>query len=86
VSRRITNLQIRAARALLGWSQTRLADESGISLITVKRLEASDDDLFGARYDTVVKVLDALESAGIDFLPQAGGSSHGVQLKGPPSG
>ena len=43
----ISNLQIRAARALLGWSQQRLADEAGLSAITVKRLEASDETLAG---------------------------------------
>ena len=77
---RISNLQIRAARALLGWSQNRLADEASVSLITVKRLEASEET-FPARYETVVKILDALDEAGIDFLPQEGGYSHGVQLR-----
>jgi len=78
----ISNLQIRAARALLGWSQSRLAEEAGVSVITVKRLEAAEETL-PARYETVVRVVDALVAAGIDFLPQAGGYSHGVRLRAP---
>jgi transcriptional regulator with XRE-family HTH domain len=74
----ITNLQIRAARALLGWSQQRLADEAGVSVITVKRLEAQEED-FRARYDIVMKVKGAVEQAGVEFLGE--GFSHGVQLK-----
>ena len=31
--------QLRAARALLGWSQTELASRAGLSLPTVKRVE-----------------------------------------------
>jgi hypothetical protein len=57
-----------------------LAEESGVSLITIKRLEGSDD-AFPARYSTVVCVVDTLEKFGIDFLPQAGGYSHGVRLR-----
>ena len=78
----ITNLQIRAARALLGWSQQRLADEAGVSVITVKRLEAQEED-FRARYDIVMKVKGAVERAGVEVLGE--GFSHGVQLKRPPA-
>ncbi|HTO78211.1 MAG TPA: helix-turn-helix transcriptional regulator, partial [Methylocystis sp.] len=34
--------QIKAARALLGWSQGALAEASGLSEATVARLEAPD--------------------------------------------
>ena len=77
----ITNLQIRAARALLGWSQAKLAEAAGVSVITVKRLEAQGED-FHARYDIVMKVKTAVERAGVVFLGE--GFSHGVQLKRPP--
>ena len=79
----ITNLQIRAARALLGWSQQTLADEAGVSVITIKRLEAQDED-FRARYDIVVKVKAAVERAGVEIL--GAGFSHGVQLRRPTGG
>jgi transcriptional regulator with XRE-family HTH domain len=81
----VSNLQIRAARALLGWSQTRLSEEAGVSLITIKRLEGAHE-AFPARYATVMAVVDALERVGIDFLPQAGGYSHGVRLRQPLEG
>lgn len=76
----ISNLQIRAARALLGWSQQRLADEAGLSAITVKRLEASDE-VFQARFETVVKVKEAVESAGVVFRSDENGLIHGVSLR-----
>lgn len=76
----ISNLQIRAARALLGWSQQRLADEAGVSAITIKRLEASDETL-QARYETVMKVQDAVEAAGVVFRTGEDGLIHGVSLK-----
>jgi transcriptional regulator with XRE-family HTH domain len=82
----ISNLQIRAARALLGWSQQRLADEAGLSAITVKRLEASDETL-QARFETVMKLKAAVEAAGVVFRTGEDGLIHGVGLRkapGPP--
>jgi DNA-binding XRE family transcriptional regulator len=78
----ITNLQIRAARALLGWSQAKLADEAGVSVITIKRMEASPE-AFRARFDIVMKVKAAVERAGVVFLEGNDGFSHGVQLRTP---
>ena len=83
----ISNRQIRAARALLGWSQATLAEAAGVSVITIKRLEASEEP-FSARYDTVMKVRTAVEKAGIEFQlkPEGvaeGGFIHRVQLRDP---
>jgi transcriptional regulator with XRE-family HTH domain len=78
----ISNLQIRAARALLGWSQTRLAEEAGVSPITVKRLEGSDEP-FQARFETVMKVKDAVERGGVVFQVMEDGLIHRVSLRGP---
>ena len=78
----ISNLQIRAARALLGWSQAKLAEAAGVSVITVKRLEASPE-AFHARFDIVMKVKTAAERAGVVFLDGADGFSHGVKLRTP---
>ena len=80
----ISNLQIRAARALLGWSQQRLANEAGVSAITVKRLEASDET-FQARFETVMKVKAAVEAAGVVFRAGEDGLIHGVSLRKPAS-
>ncbi len=71
--------QIKAARALLAWSQTDLAECSGVSEATIKRLEASRRES-GGRADTWGKMVSALESAGIEFIPENGGGP-GVRLR-----
>lgn len=70
--------QVRAARALLGWSQDDLAREAGIGLGTLKRLEASEGEL-GGRPATVAAIVAALESGGARF-DLATGSGPGVRL------
>jgi len=79
----ITAPQMRAARALLGIDQRGLAERSGLSLPTIQRMEASDGQVRGT-VDSLVKVVQALESAGVELLgegaaSQAGG--RGVRLK-----
>ncbi len=58
---------IRAARALLGWSQQELALKAKVALGTVKRIEGFDGPA-GARTDTIRKVVFVLEKSGIEFL------------------
>jgi transcriptional regulator with XRE-family HTH domain len=72
--------QIRAARGLLGWSQTKLALRAGLSLPTVKRVETGS----GPRVsdDARAKLQRALEVAGIEFIDENGGGP-GVRLKKP---
>jgi transcriptional regulator with XRE-family HTH domain len=69
--------QLRAARALLEWSQERLAEASGVSLPTIKRLEPGEGPITG-RFDTVEKLRRALEVAGVEFT---NGHEPGVKLK-----
>ena len=76
---KVSIAQLKAARALLSWSQEKLATESGISLATVKRLEAAAGEL-GGRPETGEKLRAALEKAGIDFLGENGGGP-GVRLR-----
>tara|TARA_Y100000815_G_C13305419_1_gene486252 strand:- start:767 stop:1012 length:246 start_codon:yes stop_codon:yes gene_type:complete len=71
--------QVKAARALLGWSQADLAREAQISEPTVKRLEAQDGDL-GGRASTVDAIRGALEAGGVEFIPENGGGA-GVRLR-----
>ena len=63
--------QLRAARGLLGWSQSELAVRAGLSLPTVKRLEGR----FGPRVsDEARKKLQlAIETAGVEFMDENGG-------------
>ena len=70
--------QIKAARALLAWSQERLAVAADVSIPTIKRLEAQDGPL-GGRNETGSKIRSALESAGVEFLDDNGGGP-GVRL------
>ena len=80
----ITARQMRAARALLGWEQRRLADAAGISLPTIQRMEASDGTV-RANVDSLVKVVDALRDAGIELIGEGAashGNGRGVRLMG----
>ncbi|CAO4184626.1 Helix-turn-helix protein [Methylorubrum populi] len=75
----MTRSQLRAARALLGWSQERLSEASGVSLPTIKRLEPGEGSL-QTRVDTLNKLQAALEAAGVLFIPENGGGA-GVRLR-----
>ena len=76
---KVSTRQMKAARALLGWSQQDLASAAQVSEPTVKRLEAVDGPL-GGRAATVDKLLTAFERAGIDFIKENGGGA-GVRLR-----
>jgi len=75
----ITIRQVKAARALLGWSQSDLAVRSGISEPTIARLESLDGEL-GGRANTAEKIRAALESAGLEFLDE-NGAGLGVRFR-----
>jgi transcriptional regulator with XRE-family HTH domain len=70
--------QLRAARALLGWSQTELALRAGLSLPTVKRVERDFGPLVSEEART--KLQKAIEAAGIEFLEENGGGA-GVRFR-----
>ncbi|MCB4771818.1 helix-turn-helix domain-containing protein [Ancylobacter sp. Lp-2] len=74
----ISPAQSRAARGLIGWSQTELAQAAGMSLPTVKRFETGT----GARVssDAVAAIRAALETAGVIFIDQ-NGNGPGVRLR-----
>ena len=73
--------QLKAARALIGWSQDKLAEESGVSSPTIKRMENSDSIVRG-HAESVWKVQQCLESAGVEFISE-GDAGVGVRLKKP---
>jgi transcriptional regulator with XRE-family HTH domain len=75
----VTTRQVKAARALLGWSQADLADHSGISEPTVARLESMDGEL-GGREETAEKIRHAIVTAGVEFIDENGGGA-GVRLR-----
>jgi predicted transcriptional regulator len=71
--------QLKAARALLAWSQQQLAAAADVSVPTIKRLEAQDGPL-GGRNETGRKIRSALEAAGVEFIEENGGGP-GVRLR-----
>lgn len=78
----ITSQQMRAARALLGLDQRQMAELAGLSLPTIQRMESSDGQVRGV-VDTLVKVITALEGAGIELLGEnapSTGFGRGVRL------
>ncbi len=77
----ITPRQIRAARALLGWSQQQLADKAIVSLNAVTRLEKAKVD---SRASTLRAIEKALSKAGVEFLV-ADVKGEGVRLRSPKS-
>nr|WP_255318202.1 helix-turn-helix transcriptional regulator [Gluconacetobacter liquefaciens] len=69
--------QCRGARAMLEWSQERLAEAAGISRPTVKDFER------GARTphpSNLASIRAALETAGVEFIAENGGGA-GVRLR-----
>ena len=79
----ITGAQMRAARALLGIDQKALADMAGLSVPTIQRMETSGGNVRGV-VDSLVKVVDALDRAGIELIGEdtsSRGKGRGVRLK-----
>jgi transcriptional regulator with XRE-family HTH domain len=75
----ISPSQCRAARALLDWSQQKLAKESGVGNVTVRQLEGG---IHEPRRATIQVVLQAFESAGVEFIEE-NGVGVGVRLRTP---
>ena len=79
----ITANQLRAARALLNIDQRQIAELAGLSVPTIQRMEASDGVVRG-NVDSLMKLVSALENAGIELinpgvLSSTGG--RGVRLR-----
>jgi len=74
--RMITSAQMRAARALLGIDQRKLAERAGLSLPTIQRMEASDGVVRG-NVDSLMKLVDALAANGIELIGEGTTSSKG---------
>jgi len=72
----ITAAQMKAARALLGIDQRDLAQQSGLSLPTIQRMEASDGVVRG-NVDSLMKLVDALAANGIELIGERATSSTG---------
>lgn len=79
----ITAAQLRAARALAGLDQKRLAELCGLSVPTIQRMEASDGVIRG-NVDSLMKLIGALNAAGVELIGDGASSpsgGRGVRLK-----
>jgi transcriptional regulator with XRE-family HTH domain len=74
----MTSAQMRAARAMLDWSQTKLAAASGVSVETIKRLERMDGAIESTKVGTLEAIKRALNNAGIDFT---NGDEPGLKMR-----
>ncbi len=72
----ISAAQLRAARALLGMDQRTLAGAAGLSVPTIQRMEASDGVIRG-NVDSLMKLVGALETAGIELINEGAVSREG---------
>lgn len=77
-----TGNQIKAARALADLNQAQLAELAGVNVNTIRAMESRGNDVLVSGLDTVMRVQEALEAAGIQFIPENGGGA-GVRLAKP---
>ncbi|HYM33000.1 MAG TPA: helix-turn-helix transcriptional regulator [Candidatus Cybelea sp.] len=84
----ITAAQLRASRALLGLDQRQLAELADLSHQTIQRMEASDGVIRG-NVDSLMKLVAALDAAGIELIGEGATSAaggRGVRLKSAAAG
>ncbi len=74
----MTSAQMRAARAMLDWSQIKLAEESGVSVETIKRLERMTGSLEATKVATLNALKNALVAGGVEFT---NGDEPGVKMR-----
>ena len=73
----ITPLQVKMARAALGWGVRDLAKKADLTANTISKFENGSDVMVG----TLTKMQNALEEAGVIFLPADEAGGPGVRLK-----
>ena len=81
----ITAGQLRAARALVGIDQRELAALASLAAPTIQRMEASDG-IIRANVGSLMKLIGALEAAGIELITEGAasmGGGRGIRLKPP---
>lgn len=64
----------------MGLEQAQLAELAGVSINTIRNMEAAGTQPIRARLDTMGRVQVALETAGVEFIPENGGGA-GVRLR-----
>jgi transcriptional regulator with XRE-family HTH domain len=77
----MTGRQIRAARALLGWSAQELAAHSKVGVTTIRRTEVVNGPvrMIAGNVDAILR---AFEAAGVELIDPNGGGD-GVRMRRP---
>jgi ribosome-binding protein aMBF1 (putative translation factor) len=72
----IRAVQLRMARAALGWSLNELAEKAKVHLNTVRRCELGHEAMMG----TMQKIEAVLRKEGIVFLEETGEDGPGIRM------
>lgn len=75
----LTNIQVKMARAALGWGVRELAAEAGVTPPTISKFENGGN----VTIETLKKIQAALEGAGITWVPENGGPPGVRQPRSP---
>ncbi len=81
----LSSHQIRAGRSLVRWSSRVLAEQAGVNISTIQRMESTDGEVRG-NVATLLRVQHALEAAGVVFtgtLNRPGVQLHPRDMKNP---
>ncbi|PCJ99132.1 MAG: hypothetical protein COA45_06735 [Zetaproteobacteria bacterium] len=70
--------QIRAARALIGWSQGELADQAGLSQTGIARIENGTNQ---PNSTTIEKITNAFDRADVEFIAESGVKKRTGEVK-----
>jgi len=76
----ITARQIRAGRALLGWTQEQLAERAKVGRATLARIEA---ELIDPKASTLASIRTALSEAGVRLYDDSDGTGEGARMAKP---
>lgn len=71
-------VQVRAGRAMLGWSQTELAKRCGLAKVTIVKIERGNKN---PRLNTVFTILQTLKDAGVSFQEDEFDSAITITVK-----
>lgn len=77
----LTAEQLRGARAMLRWEQATIAEKSGISVETIKRLEKMAGPLTSTRVATLQALKATYQEAGLLFLDPGQVTSGGPGIR-----
>ena len=75
----ITSEQLRSARALVKMEQKELAERTGISVPTIRRLEGASG-ILNTSAEKMYILQKTFEEEGVEFIPENGGGA-GVRLR-----